>query len=155
MIDASSELDIATFRISSDEVSQINKRELTKWPPALPEIGKGVLFAGFPGKERLTLSQNEFSFGTYSALGTATSISDKNITCQFEREHWVKITGLKLPPEGYPVDGLSGAPLLTVLEHKGLWLWGLGGVIYEFNKKLEIVFASRADKMLSDGTLMK
>ena len=68
LIDASSALDIATFRISSEEIKRTNKRELTKWPPVIPEIGKGVLFAGFPGKERLTLSKNEISFGIYENI---------------------------------------------------------------------------------------
>lgn len=153
LIDSSRELDIATFRISSSEVNQLNKMELTNWPPVIPEIGKGVFFAGFPGDERLALSSNSFSFGIYTALGTATSISESDITCQFEREHWIEISGFTLPPEGYDVGGISGAPLLTVIERNGLWIWTLGGVIRSFSRSLEILKASRADRILPDGTL--
>ena len=154
LIESSDELDIATFRVSSSEVSQLNKMELTIWPPRVPEEGKGILFAGFPGHERFTLSSHEFSFGIYAALGTATSISDRDITCQFERENWIEISGFQVPPEGYDLGGMSGAPLLTVIERSDLWIWTLGGVIREFNQPLEILRASRADRILPDGRLV-
>lgn len=155
LIDINEELDIATFRTTPDEIRKINKWELSKWPPSLPEVEKGVLFAGFPGHERFELSSREVSFGIYAALGTATTVSERNITCQFERKCWVEITGFALPPKGYSLNGLSGAPLFTVIERNGLWLWALGGVIYEFNSNLEIIMASRADNILADGRLTK
>ena len=155
LIDINEELDIATFRITSDEIRKINKIELSMWPPSLPDIGKGVLFAGFPGHERFELSSHEVSFGIYAALGTATTVSERNITCQFKRKDWVEITEFALPPKGYSLNGLSGAPLFTVIERDGLWLWALGGVIYEFSPNIEIIMASRADNILADGSLKK
>lgn len=155
LIDSSKELDIATFRIKLHEIKSINKVALTKWPPIIPQTDKAVMFAGFPGRERLYDGALAFNFGIYTNLTIATSVSDRNIKCQFEREEWLDPMNLGVPPEGSGFGGMSGGPLITVLEQKGLWSWTLGGIITQFNSAYEILIASRGDKILPDGMLIK
>lgn len=155
LIDRSKGLDIATFRISPQEVRNIKKYCISYWPPVIPEIGKGIMFTGFPGEDRKQLASRKIEFGTYSALGTATSVRDTTITCQFNRRNWTEIRPFALPEENFDLGGLSGAPMLTVLDKGGVMAMALGGVIFEFSQEFEIVMASRADVILPDGMLKK
>jgi len=159
LIDYYSEYDIATFRISEEEVENIGKAILTgsqsTWPPEPPVAGKGVFFAGYPGKARLYSHPNKVDFGLYMASTIAQTVNNRHISCQFDRDNMEDTMGNGLPPQGYDLGGLSGAPLITVVETNNLWTWRLGGVIYEASPRLEIIFASRADFILSDGRLRK
>ena len=59
-----------------------------------------------------------------------------------------------LPTEGYDLGGISGAPLLTVVDNKsGLQTWRLAGVIYEASPNLGIIYATPADFILADGRI--
>ncbi len=50
-------LDVATFEITSEEIAESGKNVLVggqkSWPPDPVKEGEGVLFAGFPGTERI------------------------------------------------------------------------------------------------------
>ncbi len=51
----------------------------------------------------------------------------------------------------YDLQGLSGAPLLALVEHNGMSSWRLSGVIYTAHTDWRIMFAARADFIRSDG----
>ncbi len=155
LIDRSPDPDIATFRMTAEELRLLGVTVITAWPPVIPEEGKGILFAGFPGHERVLTAPYELGFGVYPGLAVATSVTDTQISCQFEREYAVETKGFPLPPPNYGTDGMSGAPLLTVVERNGLQHWALGGVIYEGSPNLEILLAARADRILPDGKLRR
>ena len=80
-----------------------------------------------------------------------------------ERAGLIGVLGNGVPPEYYDFGGLSGGPMLTVIEHSGLRSWALAGVIYqgpnpstdptEAVAGLEIIKARRALFILPDGTL--
>lgn len=88
-----------------------------------------------------------------------------DISSLIEREHLMDVLGTGLPPEKYNFGGMSGGPMLTVVEHKGIRGWRLAGVIYDgpnpsadpaqWIDGLEIIKARRADFILPDGTLDK
>lgn len=160
LIDSDESLDIATFDISEKEIKQIGKLALigsqSSWPPLPPELDKGVFFVGFPGKERVFTEPTSLSFGLYSALCIAKNVNELNISCQIEHEQNIEIEGIGvLPPKNYDAGGLSGAPLLTLVEHNKIFSWRLGGVIYEASPEFEIIFARRADYIQPDGKLCK
>jgi hypothetical protein len=160
LIDRDKFLDIATFKVSLEEIMRIGKLPLrgsqSSWPPLPPELGKGVFFAGFPGKERIFTKPVNLNFGIYSALCIAETVNEFNISCQFEHEFNIEIDGIGvLPSKNYDAGGISGAPLLTLVEHNKIFSWRLGGVIYEASSEFEIIFARRADYILSDGKLRK
>ncbi len=154
LIDRNKELDIATFHISPQEVEQVDKWFLTNWPPVIPEIDKGIMFAGFPGEARKQYSSGKVEWGAYPATGIATSVSDRIISCQFERKYWIETPPFKIPPENFDISGLSGAPMLTLIEND-MMSWSIGGVMTDFHPDFKIAMASRADVILPDGMLKK
>jgi len=161
------DIDIATFQISADEIRSMGRTVFTGqqsiWPPPPPERDRGVLFAGIPGVHTSWLSSNEISFGVAPGIGIATSVGDRDISFQIKRQHLVDAMGNGVPPENFDFGGMSGGPMLTIVEHNGLRSYRLAGVIYqgpnpscdatEAISGLEIVRARRADFILTDGRL--
>ena len=166
-IDSNKEIDIATFRITSEEIRLIRKvifcgiQEV--WPPGPPAEGCGVCFSGFPGGERRVLSQNVISFGAAPGSGLASSVSEKDISTQLDRDHLIPILGRGIPPENFAFGGMSGGPMLTKCEKNGVASWSLAGVIYQgpntsFDPSegiagCEIIKARRAHFILQNGML--
>jgi len=93
LIDLLEDPDIATFRVSEGEAEAIGTAITTVWPPILPETGKAVLFSGYPGIERLEIGPRELSFAPFPCLMTATNVSERQVSCQFEREYLVQAPG--------------------------------------------------------------
>ena len=58
-------------------------------------------------------------------------VGRKDITTVFDRSRWIDAMGLGLPPERYDFGGISGGPMLSVIERNGIRSWALAGVIYE------------------------
>lgn len=168
VIDRNDTLDIATFRISVEEITALSKTILTgiqsAWPPAPPQVGRGIYYSGFPGKETLLLSQTAISFGAAPGGGVADSVSHKDVCTQFNRDNWIDVIGHGFPPEGYDFGGMSGGPMLSVIEApSGLRSWALAGVIYEGPSPstqdgqrisgFELIRARRAHFILPTGRL--
>jgi len=160
-------IDIATFQISADEIRSLCRTVLSgqqpTWPPLPPQQDRGVLFAGFPSTHTKWLSSYDLSFGVAPGIGIATSVSDRDISSQIERENLIDLMGKGIPPENFDFGGMSGGPMLTIVEHNGLRSYRLAGVIYqgpnpscdetEAIPGLEIIRARRADFILPDGQL--
>jgi hypothetical protein len=167
LIAAHEGIDIATFRVSADEIKRIGKTALTgfqtNWPPRPPQQGRGIYYAGFPGVETIWLSATEISFGAAPGGGIASSVSETDVSSLIEREHLIAVLGHGPPPEDYNFGGMSGGPMLSVIETKALRSWALAGVIYQGPNPspdaahsiagLQIMKARRADFILPDGTL--
>jgi hypothetical protein len=81
-----------------------------------------LLSAGYPGKERIQGGM-ECNFGIYSPNGIASSVSDSKISWQVEREFMVAQRDSQLPPPNYDVGGISGGPMITLIERGGLLTW--------------------------------
>ena len=108
-------LDIATFRITPEEIASSGKQIVHgvdgPWP-APPNVGEAVFFGGFPGCERDQVTSDEFAFGLHSAMVPLTDFTDYQLCCRLERRHWIDVRGLGLPPVGYCFGGVSGGPML-------------------------------------------
>ncbi len=156
LIDRDEGLDVATFRIEESEIKRlgkwIHKVAQSEWPPNPPQVGQGVFFAGFPA--RTIVGDDSIIYDIHSALLIATVVNDRNIICQFERDEWVDILGKGLPPKNNWLGGLSGAPLWT-LQEKPVVKWSLGGIISEYSQDFELLYATRPDPIMPDGTLVK
>jgi hypothetical protein len=135
IIDANHDIDIATLRFSSEEVRQIGRTIVTgyqkTWPPPLPQVERGVTYCGFPGSGRRMLARREISFGCVAAGGVATSVNDISISVQIEREHLFPVLGEGLPPENYDFGGISGGPVLAIVQTPTLRSWMPAGVIIQ------------------------
>lgn len=167
IIDAHAKIDIATFKITAAEVNSIGKTILTgyqkTWPPQPPTQGRGVFFSGFPGIGTTWLSKNMIAFGATPGGGVASSVNERDISILIEREHLIDVMGKGLPPENFDFGGISGGPVLTVVENHALRSWRLAGIIYqgpnpsadpsEAIAGLQIIKARRADFILSNGRL--
>jgi hypothetical protein len=151
-------LDIATFRVTPDEIAAVGKRAVQgvdgAWPPP-PQPGEAVFFGGFPGDERDQIGPQQVVFGLHSAIPRLTSFTDHQLCCQLDRSSWVDVRGLGLPPVGYDLGGISGGPMLKPIFIDGAWRWRLVGVISEAIsvKGFERVTAVRAHFILPTGRL--
>jgi hypothetical protein len=154
LIARSASLDIATFAISPEEIRKTAESKFAmSFNPMNPEEGKGVFFAGFPGLARRQLSEREIEGGIFTALTVADNVGKRVISGHFNRERQVDKPGRPSAPEGYDIGGVSGGPLMTIVDSANLCYWRLGGVMSEFSASLEIFYATRADFILPDGTL--
>ena len=158
LIDRNEGLDLATFRITEDEIHHLGKLALTgsqrEWPPAPPWPGRGVFFAGYPGVAHILHGEHTIDFGIYAVNTIATEVTSELITCEFQRERWVDHLGLGLPEEGYNLSGLSGCPVLTLVDHRGILSWRLAGVTYSAPRYAgEMILVRRADFIREDGRL--
>jgi hypothetical protein len=128
-------LDVATFRITANEIKRIGKQILTgyqkSWPPSPPEQGRGIYYSGFPATETIWLSPRAISFGAAPGGGVASSVSETDISMLIEQQSLIAVMGGGSPPENYNFGGMSGGPVLTVVETSAIRSWVLAGVIYE------------------------
>jgi hypothetical protein len=154
LVARSTRLDIATFLVTPGEIARTaGGRFAMSFDPMAPQRGRGVLFAGFPGVARRRLGEREIENGIFTALTVADNVSDREISGHFDREYQVDKPGRPTAPQGYDIGGVSGAPLVTMVESANLCYWRLGGVMTGFSKSLEIFYATRADFILPDATL--
>jgi hypothetical protein len=87
---------------------------------------------GTRGKRATWIDGGHLSFGIHAGNTDATEVTDRVITCQFDRQQWIDHLGNGLPPEGYDQGGLSGAPLLTLVENNNVFSWRLGGSFFKY-----------------------
>lgn len=154
LIDTDPALDISTFEFSEEEAQRTGKTVMS-FQPLVPEWGKGVFFAGFPGRERRRLDARTIESGVFTGWTVAASVSERQISGRLDRDFQIDLEGQITIPPGYDIGGVSGAPLMTVVQSEHLWSWRLGGIMTEFSRNLEIFFATRADFIRPDGTLLR
>jgi hypothetical protein len=149
------------------QIRSIGKTVLTgyqkSWPPSPPQKDRGIYHSGFAGISTQWLSAREVEFGIAAGGGVASSISETDVSSLVERENLIDVMGLGLPAENFDFRGISGGPMLSVIEHRGLRSWQLAGVIYQGPNPaddpeqaipgLEIIKARRAHFILPDGSL--
>jgi hypothetical protein len=166
VIDANSEIDIATFSITDAEVRSLGKTVMTgaqrEWPPRPPIKNGGLYFVGFPGVGTIQLSSEAVSFGAFPGSGIATSVSDKDVSILLEREYMVPLLGGGIPPENFDFGGISGGPAIKIVETP-VRSWALAGVIYrgpnispdpdQAIEGFEVISARRSCFILPDGQL--
>ena len=119
----------------------------------VPKAGKGVVFVGFPGRERHHLSEREIETGIFSALTVAGNVTNLQISGHFDRRYQVDKPGRPTAPTGYDLGEVSGAPPVTIVDSPGLHYRRLGGMMTEYSSTFEIFYATRADFILPDGGL--
>ena len=136
LIECNDDLDIATFRMSAEMVGQIDKpivpADPPNWAPLNPAEKEFAFFAGFPAQSRgMTPTGRMFAAVPYFAMPPITRVTDRQITCRFERDKMIDFSGSGLPPQGYDIGGVSGGPMLMpTLTDQGI-VWRFAGVIVE------------------------
>jgi hypothetical protein len=163
IIHLSDNLDVATFAVDDALLARLGKRvvPLANWPPQVPQEGRGIMLAGYPAVERLVARKN-LDFGLFTALVTARTVTDKQITWLVERDAMLVDARIPMPPPNYGFGGVSGGPLVTVLEsEQSIATFALGGIIsehpdYAGNEfAIERVVAVRGDFITSNGRIWR
>lgn len=111
--------DLAFLRVDSEDVDRIGVlpcEALRGWPPPKPMADDSLVVAGYPGSERRHVDSESVEFGSCAALLSVTSVSDKHVSCQFERDRWMSTEGTDLPPVGADLAGMSGGPAFLVQD---------------------------------------
>lgn len=167
IIARSAERDIATFRISSEEVTKLKVSIFTS-PPMVPTEGiGGVAFVGYPGVQRdiKTIRQGPegpeltLSWAVFPGFGVAASVSQRQITFQFDRNYLTDSPpGFSHPDPDLDLGGMSGGPMLMKCEtQSGVEYWVPAGVITQGDMRADLNgglrFASRLDGLQADGQL--
>jgi hypothetical protein len=147
LIDLNNELDIATFHISPEEIRRAEKMAFTM-PYFVPQEGKGVFFAGFPGSALERIGNATYNAGIMSGLVVASRVGERNISCQLEREYMVHA-----PSQPCDMGGMSGAFLAAVIDGGNVSHWQPAGMIYECHDDFEIILASRLDRLDPNGRI--
>lgn len=112
-------LDIGTFCVDDLFLKAVGKEivPLGNWPPRPPQEGRGIMLAGYPAVEREAVS-NDVTFGLFTALVTARTVTDKQITWLIEPDAQLPNAKIPAPPPGYGLGGVSGGPLISWFESK-------------------------------------
>ena len=148
--------DIATFAVKEGDVHAIGFNILEgAWPPIMPAEGDFIVFAGWPGCER-EISPDIVTGGAWAGISRA-QVSEAIITIDVDHAQGLlsPIPGVPPPPQNYPVGGISGGPLMTILPSARGLDWRLGGVLIQGVPKWDVVRAGRADRIMADGTIRK
>lgn len=155
IIARSANLDLASFSFDGliDRLGWPDKRPLVSWPPIPPQEGRGIMIGGYPGNGREKIGRKGISFGLFTALTIARTVSDDQISCRFEREYMVESADVPAMPPNYDLGGISGGPVITLVESPSyLVSYRLGGIVSEASCELEKVFAKRVDFIKDDGS---
>jgi hypothetical protein len=135
IIDAHPDLDIATFRITPEELKLTGHTVLTgfqkAWPPRFPEVNAGITFCGFPGHSLRVPSFHEIVLGIFSAACNLTSANEDSISVLIERERLVQVHGDGVLFEDYDFGGISGGPLIAIVQTPTIRSWIPAGVIIQ------------------------
>lgn len=157
LISESVELDLATLKLSDDQVTAITRDgeigscffKPVAWPSPAVSVDDYIAFGGFPGIWRERISYDELVFPSFSsgASRIATASEDK-FASQFEREYWVQSFNINNCGDLRELGGLSGGPAFIL---RGLY-WDFVGVIYEFSEAYDIMFLRPSGFIHPDGT---
>jgi hypothetical protein len=167
IIDASAEIDIATFRVFANELQYFNRNLLRghvrEWPPRLAEVNGPATYCGFPGVGRRPVAGGR-SFGAVPMGGIVTNSHDTMISIQIERADYVRLLGDEDMPENFNFGGMSGGPLIAIVQAEIMRTWKPAGVIIsgpnpgdapdqDFIPGFEVIRARPIHFIKADGTL--
>jgi len=149
-------IDLATFEITEEELSKLGRPAvpLSLWPPLPPEIGSGIMLAGWPGGGRTELGPRDVEFLGFYALGIAQTVNHDQITFQVSREHDVAPAGRRMPG-GYDLGGISGGPMIATFERGNFVTFRLCGIIVDGWAEAEYLVARRAEFIQADGSISR
>jgi hypothetical protein len=135
IIDANHDLDIATFRITPQELKAAGHTVLSGyqkvWPPRIAELDSGVTCCGFPGHSRHVPVFREIVFGIFAAACTVSSVNENTISVLIEREKLVQVHGDRAMQQDYDFGGISGGPLIAIVQTSTIRSWIPAGVIIQ------------------------
>ena len=154
VISQGKKVDIATFCIEESDLRTVGYFPLEgAWPPTAPQPSGLVVFAGWPGHERV-ITPRLAAGGMWTGFGNA-GLSSHQITIVIDHSQGLlsPIPGVPTPPPNFDVGGISGGPVMAIsLEFTGMSVdWKLSGVLHEGRPEYDQVMAELADIIQDDG----
>lgn len=143
-------LDIATLRIPPavirDTGKSINAFPLPSFGD-VPQEGRGIMLAGYPGEDMQILASREASWGLFTALGVARRVYEDQITWSPEHSDNLPAEGISPLRPHKNLGGISGGPLLAMFDKPatGLQYIKLAGIVVQASATIENVVARRLD----------
>jgi hypothetical protein len=145
-------IDVAVLRLTAEQGAAITRKsngmgeafyQLGGWPPSAANVNDFVTYGGFPGDLRQRISFAELSFGSYSSGACrVTDVHADYITCEFEREHWVRSS---VEPEPESLGGLSGGPVFAIRHSPAdVITYEFAGVIFRMHESTESLYIRQA-----------
>jgi hypothetical protein len=165
IVDRDAELDIATFRVTEDQLIKSEALAIDcrrEWPPPTPDEGRELSFAGFP--EALKQASSPIEFRAYVAFVRAESVSERGIITTYEPRRDIRFRAApELPDLAANLSGCSGGPVLMHIERNGLNRWFPVGLILrgprassdDTLREYDIFRFRRINFVNADGTIRK
>jgi hypothetical protein len=97
--------------------------------PATERSRGDVLRLSWDG--RRWLAPREISFGCVAMAGIASSSNETAISVLIEREHLSQVLGDEAMPENYDFGGISGGPVIAIVQTPTVRSWMPAGVIFQ------------------------
>lgn len=160
LIDIDERLDLATLVVPETVRAAVGKELAPVSLPRigdLPQEGRGIMLAGFPGADREEFPGLNVGWGMFGAVGISRRVNDKQITWSPDHEHHIPVHGIPPLSPNKELGGISGGPLIAWFEKAGGWLvyYSLAGVVVEANSGLENVAAMRSEFIRPNGKLRR
>jgi hypothetical protein len=135
LISRSAELDIATFEIDPEKLSEMGAIPLDcrkDWPP--PEVAEGdsLTLAGYLDARRNKKGRGYYEHEAWGAHGIADGVSPREIVTVYDPDATFASDGYGAkPPLGFNMSGCSGGPVIVHKVINGLVRWFPAGLIYK------------------------
>ena len=154
LLGLNSSFDLATFRISAEDLASIGKVahvDPGPWPPRSPQEGRGTLFGGFRKGEGKEFSIHEpYPFDFSHGFDTLAGVYEHQMKIRFEREYWVHRPGRREAEPEADWGGISCGPLFALFENPVVF-YQLVGVISQYSATLELLVAKPARFIAKNG----
>lgn len=131
LIDRDDTLDIATFRVTQEQLSESGGVALDctrDWPPPPPQKGDALSFGGFPNVLQVEAPHDRYEFRAYVNLGSVEDVTERRIVAVGNGQRRMSVAPV-LPETGGNYSGCSGGPVLLHIEQGGLHRWFPAGLI--------------------------
>jgi hypothetical protein len=133
IVGRNAELDIATFRLTEDELTRSEAIAIdcrAEWPPPEPDKGTALSLAGFPEELKKASSYSSVQFAAYVNMPFAEDVTDRDIIATYDPQRDMRVRAApELPDLGANLSGCSGGPVLMHVQRNGCHRWFPAGLI--------------------------
>jgi hypothetical protein len=127
IIDRDRELDLATFEVTQTQLKEcaataVDCRE--QWPPPIPDQGREISFAGFPGEFGEPWPKHRIEFRSAVDVTHVEAVTERNVVAIYDPKRDRRIVAAPAFPEiGGNWSGCSGGPVLMYFIRRGIIRW--------------------------------
>jgi hypothetical protein len=133
IIDQDDDLDIATFKVTEEQLVGSEAIALdcrSEWPPPTPDRHREVSLAGYPEILKKPWSEVGGEFAAYVALSHIEDVTPNDIITTHDPQRDTRVRSApEIPDIGANLSGCSGGPMLMHVERNRLHRWFPVGLI--------------------------